>query len=65
MKIKILDNHKIDYTIRRSKRNKITIKINPIGKVNILVPRIVSASDVNQVVEKTLIGLKTREKLFP
>ena len=25
MKIKILDNHKIDYTIRRSKRNKITI----------------------------------------
>lgn len=66
MKIKILDNHKIDYTIRRSKRNKITIKINPIGKVNILVPRIVSASDVNQVVEKNIDWIKkTREKVIP
>lgn len=63
MRIKVLDDLNINYIVRYSRRAKITIRINPMGIVNISVPHLVKATDVNQVIEKSIDWItKTRDK---
>lgn len=63
LQFKMLDDLNIDYVVRLARRNKITIRVNPNGKVSISVPRLAKVADVNQVIEKNLDWIKkTREK---